>query len=135
VVAALAPVASEIRAFASDAGSLDELRGHGATVAIGDVGDASHLAGAALGAFSAILVAAAATDGRERAFASTPVEVYDAWIEAMRDAGIRRIIWVGGESPAGISDLDAEVATVDPAPGIEPAVARIVALDDAADLL
>jgi putative NADH-flavin reductase len=132
VVAALAPIATEVRAFVTDPATFDELRACGATVAVGDVSDASHLAGAALGAFSSILVAAAAADARERAFASSPIEVYDAWIEAMRDAGIRRIIWVGDAVPEGIGALDAEVVAVDPAG--DAVVERIIALDDAADL-
>ena len=132
-VAALAPNASEIRAFVTDPSTADELKGHGAAVAVGDVSDASHLAGAALGAFSAVLVTEAAADGRERSFADSPTEVYDAWVEAMRDAGIRRIIWVGGEPPSELETVDAELAVIaDTEAG--NAVERIVALDDAADI-
>jgi uncharacterized protein YbjT (DUF2867 family) len=134
VVAALTPDASQMRAFATDPSVVDELRTHGATVAIGDVSDASHLAGAALGAFSAVLVAEAASDQRERAFAADPEEVYDAWAEAIRDSGVRRVIWVGSDAPAAITGLDVEVAVIDPTPGIAATIAAIAAFDDAAEV-
>jgi nucleoside-diphosphate-sugar epimerase len=133
-VATLAPAASQVRAFVTDPSVIDELRDLGATVAVGDVSDASHLAGAALGAFSAILIADAATDQRERAFAADTMEVFDAWAEALRDAGVRRIIWVGDEPPESIAGLDVEVAKVDTSAGIDATVAAIQSLDDAADL-
>ncbi|MDH3731534.1 MAG: NAD(P)H-binding protein [Acidimicrobiia bacterium] len=133
-VAALTPTASQLRAFVTDPSVIDELRGHGATVAVGDVSDASHLAGAALGAFSAILIEDAAVDGRERAFATDAQEVHDAWAEAMRDAGIRRVIWVGGTPPEAIASLDVEMAAVDPAVGVDATISAIQSLDDAAEL-
>jgi len=133
-VAELAPTASQVRAFVSDAAAVDELRGLGATVAVGDVSDASHLAGAAFGAFSAILIDEAAGDDRERAFAADQAEVHDAWAEALRDAGIRRVIWIGPAPPAAINELDAEVAAVDPSGGTTATVAAIVSLDDAAEI-
>lgn len=133
-VAALTPAASQMRAFVTDPSVIDELRGYGATVAVGDVSDASHLAGAALGAFSAILIADAASDQRERSFAADAQEVYDAWAEAVRDAGVRRVIWVGDRPPDSIAGLDVEVAAVDPSAGIDTTIAAIQSLDDAAEL-
>jgi putative NADH-flavin reductase len=123
-----------MRAFATDPSVIDELRIHGATVAIGDVSDASHLTGAALGAFSAVLIAEAASDARERAFAADPEEVYDAWAEAMRDSGVRRVIWVGNVAPASIAGLDVEVAVIDPTAGVAATIAAIAAIDDAAEI-
>ena len=75
----------------------------------------------------------AAGDGRERSFADSPTEVYDAWVEAMRDSGIRRIIWVGGDPPPALETVDAELAVIGDTEAAN-AVERIVALDDAADI-
>lgn len=133
-VAALAPAASQVRAFVTDPDATDELRDLGATVAVGDVSDASHLAGAALGAFSAILIAEAASDDRVRSFAGDEVEVYDAWVEAVRDGGVRRVIWIGHDKAPALDDLDVELAVVDPQAGVAETVSAILALDDAAEL-
>lgn len=90
----------EIRAFVSDPEGGETLKAARAKVAIGDVSDASHIGGAALGAYSAVLVADAATDDRERAFAAGPQEVFAAWAEGLQDAGVARAIWVGDDEPS-----------------------------------
>jgi len=90
----------EIRAFVSDPEGGEILKATRAKVAIGDVSDASHIGGAALGAYSAVLVADAATDDRERAFAAGPEEVFAAWAEGLQDAGVARAIWVGDDEPS-----------------------------------
>ena len=99
----------EIRAFVSDPETAERLRSQGGVkVALGDISDGSHVGGAATGAFSAVLVGEAATDSRERSFASTPEAVRAQWAGAVKDAGISRVIWVGEPGP--------------PVPGTEVAV-------------
>lgn len=109
-VAALAPNASELRVFVSDASAIDGLKAQGAKVAVGDVSDGSHIGGAALNAFCAVLIATAASDDRERSFASTPRAVIQAWAEGLRDAGVRRAIWVDDGSVSDAVDILAGAA-------------------------
>jgi hypothetical protein len=89
----------------------------GVKVAIGDVSDASHIGPAALNAFTAVLIAEAAFDERVRSFAGDPEAVIRAWEEALADAGVRRIIWVGTsparESLASLAPEFIEVSVVD----------------------
>lgn len=94
IVGALLRRQGEVRAFVSDPSAGVRLKEAGAKVALGDVSDASHVAGASLNCFTAVLVTRAAGDGRERAFAATPEAVYAGWAEALADAGVRRAIWV-----------------------------------------
>ncbi len=94
IVGALLRRQGEVRAFVSDPAAGVRLREAGAKVALGDVSDASHVAGASLNCFTAVLVTRAATDRRERAFAAAPEAVYAGWAEALADAGVRRAIWV-----------------------------------------
>lgn len=102
----------EVRAFVTDADSADELRGNGAKVALGDVSDDSHLAGACLNCFTVVLVAEAATDDRQRSFAATPEAVIEGWAKAVDAASVQRVIWVlAGQPP---STAVPEVAIVDP---------------------
>ncbi len=119
----------EVRAFVSDAATAEALRVRGVKVALGDVSDASHVAGACTRCFSAVLVTEAATDGRERSFARTREAVLDAWAEAVADAGVRRVIWVGEGAREVKAPESAVVPSTDPdIPG------RVAALDDAASL-
>ena len=99
VVTALLDRQGEVRAFVSQPAAGAELKKLGVKVAIGDVSDASHIGPAALNAFTAVLIAEAAVDERVRSFAGDPEAVIRAWEEALADAGVRRIIWVGS-SPA-----------------------------------
>ena len=94
ILPALQPQSGEIRVFVTDPAVADRLRGT-AKVAIGDVSDGSHVGGAAIGAFCAVAVAAAANDDRERHFAATPEAVFAQWADGLRDAGIERILFVG----------------------------------------
>lgn len=117
----------EIRAFVSDETTAADLKERGVKVAIGDVSDESHVEGASLRCFSAVLVTEAAGDARERSFASTSGEVLEGWARAVSNSQVKRVIWVTDDEPppAGIS----EVAIVDPA---DPDLAeRVAALDDA----
>jgi uncharacterized protein YbjT (DUF2867 family) len=127
IVDALIEPDREVRAFVSDLGVAEELRGQGVKVALGDVSDASHVQGACTRCFSAVLVTEAASDGRERSFAKSPGAVLAGWVEAVSDAHVTRVIWVGdGALPipglevamVGASELDV--------PG------RVADLDDAA---
>jgi hypothetical protein len=129
----------ERRAFVSDPGVAESLKQRSWKVAVGDVSDGSHVGGAALGAFSLVLVPEAAFDGRERAFAQSPAATVQAWAEAASDAGVTRVIWLqdprveGAEH--GFSTRVTEVAVV-ATEGRDPTeIAHDVArLDDLADL-
>lgn len=117
----------ELRAFVSSESVAGELKDDGIKVALGDVSDESHVEGASLRCFSAVLIAEAASDDRERAFADSPDDVLEGWARAVARSKVKRVIWVtGSETPETAVD---EVATVDPA---DPNLAdRVVALDDA----
>lgn len=117
----------EIRAFVTDEARGRELKERGFKVATGDVSDESHVEAASLRCFTAVMVTDAATDDRERAFASSRDEVLAGWARAVTNSGVQRVIWVtAGEHPATRAP---ETATVDPAgPGY---VDRILALDEA----
>jgi putative NADH-flavin reductase len=134
IMDALLPRQGEVRAFVSSPDAAASLKRRGVKVALGDVSDGSHVGGAALNAFCAVLVEEAATDERERSFAADPDAVMAAWVEGLNDAGVKRVIVVG--SPHGHRDsLRAPTAVVDPADGSPSKLAaRVAALEDAADL-
>lgn len=94
IVRRLAAAGGEVRAFVSAVPEAEELRGRGVKVACGDVSDASHVGAAAAGAFSAILIPAAAADGRRLSFA-TPAGAVAGWVLAADAAGVTRLIVVG----------------------------------------
>jgi nucleoside-diphosphate-sugar epimerase len=105
IVEALLRREGEVRAFVSDASFGESLRERRVKVAVGDLSDDSHIEGAGMQAFCAVLVTGSVRDGRELAFASSPELVYVGWTSALRACGIRRAIWV----------LDAELGDPDPA--------------------
>ena len=109
-VDALLPGAAELRAFVSDPEAIEPLKARGIKVAIGDISDGSHVGGAALNAFCAVLVATAAVDERERSFADSAEAVVAAWAEGVSDARVHRVIWVDDGSVSGVEDLLAEAA-------------------------
>jgi hypothetical protein len=115
-VDALLPGVGELRVFVSDPDVIQPLKSHGIKVAIGDISDGSHVGGAALNAFCAVLIGDAASDDRERSFADTPQAVVAAWADGLADAGVHRAIWVGDDAvPAAtalLADSVAEVAAV-----------------------
>lgn len=125
----------EVRAFVTDPGDGETFKAARAKVAIGDISDASHIGGAAYGAHSAVLVADAATDGRARAFAAGPTEVFEAWAEGLADAGVARAIWVGDGVPsASVMASVPETTTVSTGDKSPRQVATEIAdLDDQAD--
>jgi putative NADH-flavin reductase len=127
IIGALTQPGREVRAFVSDPEIVAELKRRGVKVALGDVSDDSHIEGAALHCFTAVLVTDAARDNRERSFATTEVDVLEAWGRAVVNAGVRRVIWVlDGEPPAVEVP---EMARVSPG---DPGLARrVLELDDA----
>ncbi|MDJ0663299.1 MAG: NAD(P)H-binding protein [Acidimicrobiia bacterium] len=96
IVPALQPASGEIRLFASDPEAVDGYRSF-AKVAVGDISDGTHVGGAAIGAFCAIVIVAAAHDERERHFARDAEELFAQWADGLADAGIRRVIVVGSD--------------------------------------
>ncbi|MCB2223104.1 MAG: NmrA family NAD(P)-binding protein [Actinobacteria bacterium] len=125
VVEALQPHLREVRAFVADAAAPAgaALRAAGARVAIGDPADASHVAAAADGAFTAVLLAdEAPSPGALR-----------GWAEAVAEAGVTRSLWVGGAPDEGPPTPEsAEVAAAGRPLG--EVAAEVVALDDRAAL-
>ena len=127
----------EIRAFVTDPEVGMKLKDRGAKVATGDVSDGSHVGSASLGAFCAVVMSEAASDDRERSFAADTAAVLDGWAEALTEASVRRVIWVGDEAPA-LDELRSrvpEVAAVSAA-GRDPGdvANEVAALDEAAQL-
>jgi putative NADH-flavin reductase len=130
ILSTLAEPGREVRAFVSDERVAAELRGRSVKVALGDVSDESHVEAASMRCFTAIMIAEAADDRRERSFAATPHQVLMGWGRAITAAGVRRAIWVMGDNPpdSGV----AEVAVVEPD---HPELGRrVAALDDAQTL-
>lgn len=134
VVTALLNREGEVRAFVSQPSVGAELKTLGVKVAIGDVSDASHVGPAALNAFSAVLIAEAASDERERSFAKEPGAVIGTWVEGLADAGVRRVIWVGSDpAPENLTTVAPEFFAVETRERESADVGREVAkLDDAA---
>lgn len=131
IVDGLNDPAREVRAFVTDEEVAAELKEKGVKVALGDVSDDSHVEAAATACFSAVLIAEAAQDDRERSFAGEPSEVMAGWGRAMTGSGVTRVIWVSAARPPASSGY--ETATVDP--DDPDLVARVVALDEAQSIL
>ena len=127
----------ERRAFVSDPTAAEALRERSWKVAIGDVTDSSHVEGAALGCFSVVVVPEAAFDERERSFARSPAATMTAWMKAVRDAGVQRVIVLDDDRVAGAADgfgsAAPEIGRVD-TEGRDPAdvAAEVASLDDLA---
>ena len=122
--------AAEVRAFISDDRRVDELKAKNVKVALGDISDSSHVEAAGLNCFCAVLVVDAAIDARERAFAVDRVEVLEGWAEAIRNAGVRRAIWVGTDDTLlQIPPSAPEVATVIVGRDMEAAVREVAHLE------
>jgi nucleoside-diphosphate-sugar epimerase len=127
IIEALAIPGREVRAFVSDPEAAASLKERGVKVALGDVSDDSHIEGAALHCFSAVLVAEAASDDRERSFAAAELDVLEGWSRAVGAAAVRRVIWVYDGDPPPVKAP--EVARV--SPRVEDLGARVSSLDDA----
>jgi putative NADH-flavin reductase len=136
IVDALTERDGEVRAFVTAIETIDELRSKGVKTAAGDISDGTHVGGAALNAFAAVIVAEAAFDDRERAFAADPKSVYTQWADGLRDAGVTRAIWVDDAPiPTAIATAVREHASV----GVsgrspEEIAAEVARLDEAGSL-
>ncbi len=127
----------ELRCFVTDVEIAADLRSGSAKVALGDVSDGSHVGGAGLNCFSMVFICAAATDIRERAFCTTPAQVFEQWQEAITMAGARRIIWIEDADTAGSGSriVANEIAVIAGDELSHREIAdRVVALDEASDL-
>ena len=133
---ALLPRAGEVRAFVTSPEAAAELRSRGVKVALGDVSDGSHIGGAALNAYCAILIAEAAADDRERSFADTPHDVVSGWIDGLNDAAITRAIFVTADpGMTALAGLLAELAVVTTGgKSTAEVVAEVSRLEDAVEL-
>lgn len=130
IIARLEGLEREIRVFVTDEMKSLDLRERGFKVATGDVSDESHVEAASLRCFSAVLIAEAAKDDRERTFASTPDDVLRGWARAVASSRVSRVIWVTDDDPP--ETKVGEVARVEPT---EPGFAtKVIELDDASSL-
>jgi putative NADH-flavin reductase len=116
----------EIRAFVTDVDTGLRLKSRGFKVAIGDVSDDSHVEAASLGAFTAVLIAEAAVDDRERSFAKDSSDVLKGWAGAVDGADVRRVIWVTDDTPPQTVAESASVSTAH-----SDFASRVGALDEA----
>lgn len=129
IVSALVEPDREVRAFVTDPEVGRSLKVMGVKVALGDVSDPSHVGGACLNCFSAVLVTEAAADGRERAFARDRRTVLEGWTTAAREADVSRVIWVDAVGDLPASGIE-ETGIVNPdSPDV---VSEVVRLDDVA---
>jgi len=113
VVAALQSRRGELRAFVSDVATGQRLRSAEVKVAVGDVSDGSHMGGAALGCFGAVIVPEAALDDRERSFAEPGDATIETWRQALVEAEVHRVIWLeDARLPDGVSRFEGAVPEV-----------------------
>jgi hypothetical protein len=127
ILARLDPSEREVRVFVTDESTAIHLKQRGFKVATGDVSDESHVEAATTSCFSAVLIAEAASDDRERSFARRPADVLGGWARAVSNSGVKRVIWVSADLPP--ETRVEESAVIDPAdPGL---VESVIALDDA----
>lgn len=101
----------EVRAFVSRREAGDDLKRAGAKVAVGDLSDGSHIAAAAYQAFTAVLIEPALFDGRDLAFAG-PASAPSLWVAALREAGVRRAIWIDHRPAVDVTDSAPEIQQV-----------------------
>jgi len=137
VTKALANGSGEVRAFVSNPAFAQELRDLGVKVAVGDVSDSSHVEGAARRAHSAVVIAEAGRDSRERSFAASVDSLIEAWATGLKDAGVQRIIWAGPDQlpPAPIDRAAGEAVAIDVRDHDHDAVAaEVIRLDGLARL-
>lgn len=127
VVEEMADPRREIRVFVSDPDQAAGYRRRGLKVALGDVSDESHVEAAARMCFTAVLIAEAAVDARERSFADNPSQVLEGWARAAKSAGVTRVIWVIDSDPP--TTETPELATVSPA--LTDLAARVAEIDEA----
>ena len=133
---ALGGRAGEVRAFVTDPAVAERLRSAGVKTAIGDVSDDSHLEGAALGCFCAVVSPEAAFDERERSFTPGPEATLQSWSDALVAAKVQRVIWLtDSRAPAPDGGRFPEFALVETAGrSSEEVGVEVARLDDLADL-
>lgn len=135
IVARLVARGGEVRAFVTGRPAALALKQQGVKVAMGDLSDGSHVGAASFNAFTAVLVEEATADGRPLEFAPDPVGVLAVWATAVREARVKRAIWVGKPDPSLIAGSAPEVTVVAVAGRSRDEVAQIVAdLNDREDL-
>ena len=135
IISTVCRSAAEVRAFITRDTTADRLKELGVKVAIGDVSDSSHVEAAALYCFCAVLVTEAAYDERDRAFARRPDDVLAGWAEAARNAGVRRVIWVGAEHRKNpYPESVGEVATVIVEDDVKGAARAVGELEEAGSI-
>jgi len=135
MISLLSRQAAEVRAFITDEAAVDSMKKRGVKVAVGDVSDHSHIEAAALYCFCAVLVTEAARDGRVRSFASDPEGVMSGWADAVRQAGVQRVIWVKGENdPENLPRPVGEVASVVFGGDVEETAREVGRLEEAGNL-
>ena len=136
VLDALLPRDGEVRAFVSDVETGLALKERSAKVAIGDISDGSHVGGAALNTFCAVVVAEAAIDERERSFAPDPAAVVAAWAEGLTDAAVARIVVVDHPDVpvAGLEGIADQYAVVDGRQSPDEVAAEVARLEGAASI-
>lgn len=135
IVDALLPEAVEVRVFISDEDRTTEFKERGTKVATGDVSDASHVEGAAMRCFCAVMVVDAAEDDRTRSFANDPETTLAGWANAVRASGVTRVIWVG--PPDRLADLPSSVPEVAHVPlegDLETVARQVSRLEEAASI-
>jgi uncharacterized protein YbjT (DUF2867 family) len=132
LISGLLETGQEVRAFVTDPTFRGRFQPRGVKVATGDVSDASHVEGACTNVITAVLVTEAASDERDRSFAGSPQEVLAGWVDAVRSAGVHRVIWVdpGEPPPAGVT----QEAVVSSALDRASLVSRVIELDEAAEI-
>ena len=111
IIDALIEPDREVRAFVTDPVTAEHLKRRGVKVALGDVSDSSHVEGAATHCFSAVLVASAAMDQRERAFAGDTHTVLEGWADAVKD--VQRAIWVTSDEHPGSNTPEEITVSID----------------------
>lgn len=139
IIQALLARRGQVRALVSDPEAAARFKELGVKVAVGDLSDASLVQLVSREAFSAVLVAEAAFDGRELAFAADPAALAAAWEEGLNRAGVRRAIWVQDQRAEGLErEIGAglpEAATVKTQGRAPAEVAdEVAALDDLTEL-
>ena len=83
--------------------------------------------------FTAVVLEEAAEDNRERSFAPDAEGTVIGWLEALGEAAVHRVIWVGSSPPVAVPAP--EYASIDPAGGDPDAIAaEVAALDEVASL-
>jgi hypothetical protein len=135
IVPALQPASGEIRVFVSDE-EVGQLYRPITKVAMGDISDGTHVGGAAIGAFCAVVIARAAHDERGRHFAPTPDAVFAQWADGLRDARIGRVIVVGDSAeipkPDPLATIGAEYRVISSGGRSDTEIADEVAAAEAA---